>query len=89
MSESDNYNNWQLFSAIVVLFGFLFLALNTKLSNVIGWILNAMGHFACIMYMFPPPNQLYDVTFFQALSIGVALYTIYKIFFPNRKPPHE
>ena len=73
-----NFNGWQLFHALTGLVGSLFLAWNTRKSNIIGWMLYVVSHCACIYYM--TAGGLYIVSVFQTASALVAVYAVKKEF---------
>ena len=71
-----NFNEWQLTHAITGLLGSLFLAFNTRKSNLAGWSFYILSHLVCSYYM--SAKGLYIVAIFQIASAGIAVYAIKK-----------
>lgn len=71
-----NINEFQLFQSCTGLIGALFLAIDTRKSNIIGWSSNIGSHGFCIYVMMV--KSMYIIVAFQAASAIVACFAIKK-----------
>lgn len=82
---NPNFGGWQLGQACTGLFGSLFLATNTKRSNILGWIFYILSHIFCIYYLSAAAAmELYIIILFQIFSLFVAIKAVQKLVRPRK-----
>ena len=84
--NSKKFNELQLVQSISALLGALFLAINLREINIMGWISNIASHI-CSAYLWYHLDfsKYWSIVLFQLLSIIVSIYAIKKEIEQNRE----